>query len=168
MDLFKSSDKLFDLINANYNLLPVINRFGIQPGFKDRTVAEVCAEKQINKDFFLALINTYNNPNYFPEAELLSFSPLFLVKYLKKTHAYYLEYFLPKLEVLLEKLISGSAESSQDLQVIRSFYENYKKEFLLHIRDEEENLLGQDYDLQDHFFAFSYSLLPEMVLLKSY
>lgn len=140
MDLFKSNDKLFDIINANYNLLPVMNRFGIRPGFKDRTVSEECAEKQINKDFFLALINTYNNPSYFPEAELLSFSPILLVKYLKSTHAFYLEYFLPKLEMLLEKLITGCTESSQDLQMIRSFYGNYKKEFLLHIRDEEENV----------------------------
>jgi len=140
MDLFKSNDKLFDLINANHNLLPVINRFGIRPGFKDKTVTEVCAENQINKDFFLALINTYNNPEYFPEDELLSFSPLLIVDYLKKNHAYYHDYFLPKLEMLMEKLISGCPESNRDLKMIRSFYEKYKQEFLIHIRDEEENV----------------------------
>lgn len=140
MDLFKSNDKLFTLVNENYNLLPVINRFGIRPGFKDKTVAEVCDEKQINKDFFLALINTYDNPEYFPEAELLSFSPVLLVDYLKKTHDYYRAYFLPKIELLLDKLISENPESKSELKTIISFYEKYKKELLLHIDDEEENV----------------------------
>ncbi len=140
MDLFKSSDKLFDLINANPNLLPVFNRFGIRPGFKDKTVAEVCDEGKINRDFFLALVNTYNNPDYFPEKELLEFSPLLIVKYLERTHKYYLEYSLPRIESLLSKLISGSRERNRDLQMIRSFYEKYKQEFLLHIKDEEEHV----------------------------
>ena len=140
MDLFKSNDKLFDLINANHYLLPVFNRFGIRPGFKDKTVAEVCEEKQINKDFFLALINTYNNPEYFPESELLSFSPVLIVDYLKKTHEYYLSYLLPKLEQLLDKIISGSQGGKQDLKMIISFYEKYKNELMLHIQDEEENV----------------------------
>ena len=140
MNLFKHDDKLFKLVDENYNLLPVINRFGIRPGFKDRTVAEVCDEKNINKDFFLALINTYNNPDYFPENELKSFSPLLIVDYLKKTHEYYLTYFLPKIEMLLEKLISSSADGSSGLKMIFSFYEKYKKELVLHIKDEEENV----------------------------
>lgn len=140
MQLFKSNDKLFGLIESNYNLLPVINRFGIRPGFKDKTVAEVCDEKNINKEFFLALINTYDNPDYFPESELKSFSPLLIVDYLKKTHEYYLNYFLPKIEMLLEKLVSSSIEGCNELKMIISFYEKYKKELLLHIKDEEDNV----------------------------
>jgi len=140
MDLFRSNHKLFDLVDANPNLLPVINRFGIRPGFKDKTVAEVCTEKNINKDFFLALVNTYNNPDYFPEEELLGFSPVLIVDYLKRTHAYYLEYCLPRLESLLERLISGGRNSDRELTMIRSFYEKYKHEFLLHMKDEEENV----------------------------
>lgn len=118
----------------------MINRFGIRPGFKDKTVEEVCVEKTINKDFFLALVNTYNNPEYFPEAELLGFSPLLIVNYLKKTHEYYLNYYLPKLEMLLEKLDQANSEGTKDLKMILSFYEKYKQELLLHIQDEEENV----------------------------
>lgn len=140
MDLFKSNDKLFDLVDSNPNLLPVINRFGIRPGFKDKTVAGVCSERNINKDFFLALVNTYNNPDYFPEDELLGFSPVLIVEYLKRTHEHYHRYSLPRLESLLEKLIAGSRSDDLELKMIRSFYEKYKHEFLLHIKDEEENV----------------------------
>ena len=140
MDLFKSGDRVFDLVNSNPNLLPVISRFGIRPGFKDKTVAEVCADRQINKDFFLALVNTYNNPEYFPEKELLGFSPLLIVDYLKKTHTYYINYYLPRLEALLDRLIGSGDSENRDLRPIITFYEKYKKELLMHIRDEEENV----------------------------
>lgn len=147
MDLFKSNDRLFDIINTNYTLLPVINRFGIRPGFKDKTVAEVCDEKAIDSNFFLALINTYNNPDYFPEEELLSFSPLLIIDYLRKTHEYYLNYFLPKLELLLGRLVGEHTGGNQDLKMIVTFYEKYKSELLLHIRDEEENVFPVMIDL---------------------
>lgn len=140
MELFKANDKLFDLVDANHNLLPVLNRFGIRPGFKDRTVAEVCAEKGINKDFFLALVNTYNNPDYFPEEELLGFSPLLIIDYLRKTHEYYIGYFLPRLEGLLDRMSGDDGGDNRDLRTIRSFYEKYRQELLAHIRDEEENV----------------------------
>lgn len=151
MQLFKSTDKLFRIINDNYNLLPVFNRFGIQPGFKDKTVAEVCDEKNINKGFFLALINTYNNPDYFPEDELKSFSPLLIVDYLKKTHEYYLFYFLPKIERLLGILVSSNVEANSEFKMIESFFEKYKKELIIHIRDEEENVFPHIINfVQDH------------------
>ncbi|RLC24013.1 MAG: hypothetical protein DRH21_06180 [Deltaproteobacteria bacterium] len=151
MQLFQSTDKLFRIINNNYNLLPVFNRFGIHPGFKDKTVEQVCKEKNINKDFFLALINTYNNPDYFPEEELKSFSPLLIVDYLKKTHAYYLLYFLPKIERLLSKLVSSNIETNSEFKMIVSFFENYKKELIIHIKDEEDNVFPHVINfVQDH------------------
>ncbi|MCF8368488.1 MAG: hemerythrin domain-containing protein [Bacteroidales bacterium] len=138
MEPFKSNDKLFDLVNKNHNLLPVFNRFGIRPGFKDKTVTDACAEKNINKEFFLAVVNTYHNPVHFPEEELLSFSPKLIVDYLQRTHEYYIDYFLPKIEAHLNKFIENN--SSKDLKMIITFYDKYKKEFLLHIKDEEENV----------------------------
>lgn len=140
MHLFESKNKLFDIVNTNYDLLPVINRFGIRLGFKDKTVSEVCNEHSINEDFFLALINTYNNPDYFPKAELIAFSPLLIIDYLRQTHEYYVNYFIPKIERLLANLISGSTEGYQGLKMIDTFYKKYKKELLLHIEDEEQNV----------------------------
>lgn len=140
MNLYTIDDKLFELITSSHNLLPVLNRFGLRPGFKDKSVAEICKEKDINENFFLVLVNTYNNPEYFPEEELLGFSPVLIVKYLKETHNYYLNYFLPKIEMLLKKLIEESPEGKSDMKMIISFYEKYRDDLLLHIKDEEENI----------------------------
>ncbi len=138
MDRFTKNDRIIDLVNANYHLLPVINRFGINLGNKDKNIYKICTEKKIDVDFFLVIINTFHNEAYFPEVELKGFSPILIIKYLKKTHQYYLNYVLPKLENLLYQLINSNKTSIHQLEIIEQFYLKYKEELLLHIKEEED------------------------------
>ncbi|WP_321286882.1 hemerythrin domain-containing protein [uncultured Sunxiuqinia sp.] len=140
MELFRKEDKMSSLIGANYNLLPVINRFGIRLGFKEKSIDEVCTANKIHTDFFLAIVNTYTDESYFPEAELLSFSPLLIIEYLKNTHRYYIEYVLPKIERLLNKVIESCTEDCSSLKMINSFYQKYKAELLIHLKLEDEKV----------------------------
>ena len=140
MELLRKEDKMSSLISRNYNLLPVINRFGIQLGFKERSIEDVCNENQIDTDFFLAIVNTYTDESYFPESELLSFSPILLIDYLKNTHKYYISYVLPKIEHLLNQVLSSCNENCSSLKMISTFYQKYKTELLLHLKLEDEKV----------------------------
>lgn len=140
MGHFVKEDKLSKLIHSNQFLLPVINRFGIRLGFGDKTVAEVCADKEIDVNFFLTIVNTFTNKDYFPETELLSFSPVLLIEYLRKTHNYYFDYLFPEVERRLDKVLSGCEGSCTDLQLVKTFYEKYKDELSRHIQEEEEKV----------------------------
>ena len=136
MKIYNAEDELSWIIRQNYLLLPVINRFGISLGFGDKKVHEICDEIGISSDFFLAIINTYHNPDYFPEEALLSFSPLLIVDYLQKTHVYYLDYSIPKIENLLNNLLENCSGNCTELNMIESFYKKYREELLIHIRNE--------------------------------
>lgn len=140
MEIFNKDHKLYYLIDQNYHLLPVLNRFGIKLGVKDKTVENICKEKNINTGFFLAIMNTYNYEEYFPENELLSFSPLEIIDYLRKTHEYYLQYVVPKLDQLLSRIIASSKSDFKGLQMVDAFYKKYKRELFQHIGYEEENV----------------------------
>ena len=140
MNIFTPKDKMVSLVRQNYNLLPVLNRFGIRLGFKDNTVAEICTKKNVDINFFLAIVNTYHNEDYFPRQELLSFSPLLIIQYLKETHQYYINYVLPKLEKQLDTLITGCEEQCRELNMIDAFYKRYKIELLNHLHEEEEKV----------------------------
>lgn len=139
-EIFTKSHKVYKLIHQNYNLLPVINRFGIKLGVKEKTVENICLEKNINPDFFLAIVNTFNNEQYFPQDELLSFSPLEIIEYLKRTHRYYINYVMPKLELQLEQLLESRTSNNPGLKLVVQFYQNYKKEFEEHIDYEEKTV----------------------------
>ncbi|MBN1951178.1 MAG: LuxR family transcriptional regulator, partial [Bacteroidales bacterium] len=64
---FTASMKMAELIHQNYLLLPILNRFDIQLGFKDRTIREVCESEGINTDFFLVIVNSFHDHEYFPQ-----------------------------------------------------------------------------------------------------
>jgi len=127
-------------VQTNPGLLPVIHRFGIRLGFGNRSVAEVCADSEVNSAFFLAIVNTFHNKHYFPEEELLAFSPLLIVDYLKNTHAYYTGFSLPQIEELIHRLLESMPEQNNEMKMIETFYLAYKKKLLEHIAEEEQQV----------------------------
>ncbi len=137
MELFHKETRMTDLIHSNYLLLPVINRFGIRLGFGDKTIREICAEMDIDMQFFLAIVNAFHNLDYFPAEELRAFSATLIVDYLKKSHHDFLKHRLPKIEELLERIVENS--KSDELKLFRTFYNKYKADLVTHIKDEEEN-----------------------------
>ncbi len=146
MELFDQNTKMADMIHSNYLLLPVINRFGIHLGFKDKTIADICIENNIDINFFLAIVNAFSYPEYFAETELRSLSSELIVDYLRKSHHYFIKTSLPKIENHLKKLVDSSY--SDDLKIIQTFYNKYKEELLEHIKDEEENTFPYVLELQ--------------------
>lgn len=159
MELFTRDDKLSTVIINNQHLLPVLNRFGIRLGFGEATIADICTSRNINLPFFLDIINAFHNPDYFPEAELLTFSPVLIVDYLQQTHHYYLHWLLPKLEGQLENLILSGKDGDDKLKLLRMFFRKYKNELLAHIMDEEESVFPYVLGISEAFE--SGSALPE-------
>lgn len=149
MDRFTKHNKIIDLVEANYHLLPVINRFGINLGNKDKSLDKICSALNIDVDFVLVIVNTFHNEEYFPETELKSFPPTLIIDYLKKTHQHYSEYVLPKLESLLKQLIESNKTENNQLDIINQFYLKYKAELLSHINEEEQEVFPYITNLVD-------------------
>lgn len=140
MKIFAATDKMASIVHSNYNVLPIINRLGVRLGLKDKTVAEVCESNSINTSFFLAIVNTYINSDYFPEEELQSFPPGLIVEYLQKTHKYYINYELLKIEGLLNKMLSDCVGECGNLKLIHDFFRKYQVELTNHISEEENRV----------------------------
>lgn len=150
MNNFTKQHKIIDLVQANYHLLPVINRFGINLGNKDKSLERICADRNINVDFFLIIINTFHNEAFFPEKELRAFSPLLIIDYLQKTHKHYIGYEMPKLDLLLKQLLDSNKTEIHQLDIIEQFYLKYKEELLLHINEEEKTTFPYIIDLVEN------------------
>lgn len=140
MQEFTKNNKMVDLIHSNYHLLPVVHRFGIRLGFGNKTVEILCEEYEINTDFFLSIINTFQNKDFFPKEKLLLFSPLLIIDYLQRTHHYYINYSLPRIEKLLKELQISAAQQNSEMKMIEEFYLEYKTKLLNHIEDEERKV----------------------------
>ncbi|MDE7236219.1 MAG: hemerythrin domain-containing protein, partial [Paramuribaculum sp.] len=57
MRQFTATDTVVDLIESDYNTVPLLSRFSIPLGFGDKSIAEVCGEAGIDPDIFLFVVN---------------------------------------------------------------------------------------------------------------
>lgn len=153
---FSNHTKLADIIHCNYLLLPVLNRFNIQLGFGDKSVQQVCNEQNLNVDFFLEIINSFHDHEYFPQAQLQSFPLKLIIDYIQKSHRYYLDYKIPQIETLIYNLKEEADTNLKSyMEVIEDFFLKYKEELITHIRDEEDSVYPYVLAIENAFSSLS-------------
>ncbi len=130
MSFINENRILSEVVEKNCELIPVINRFGIRLGLSVSSVKDICYTYGINPDFFLVIINTFLNDDYFPEKKMQSFSIHLIVNYLKQTDMYYLHVLLPNIEKHLNAFIALSNPKNDQLELIRKFFLKFKSELV--------------------------------------
>lgn len=141
MDFLTLSSVLSETVSANPLLIPVINRFGIKLGLEDKSLKTICEEHNLNLDFFLTILNTYLNEDYFPEKKLQTFEIELLTDYLKRTDMYYRHGQIPNIEKHLNAFIATSDPANKQLELIRRLFLKFK-DALIHRID--NGLLDDD------------------------
>ena len=138
MSLVYSYMQLSEVIEKNTSLIPVIHRFGIHLGLGDLTVEEICAQYNLNPDFFLTMINTFLNEDYFPEKKLQGSHASQVVDYLTKTNHYHQRHQLPNLERHLRSFFSMSDPDNNSLTQIEKLFNAFKDTLLNRIKNDEK------------------------------
>lgn len=126
MAFLTPSSVLSEIVSVNYLLIPVVNRFGIKLGLGDKSVKTISEEYNQNIDFFLTILNTYLNEDYFPEKKLQEFEIDLVTDYLKRTDMYYIHGQIPNIEKHLNALIATSDPNNKQLELIRKLFFKFK------------------------------------------
>jgi len=143
--MYEADDKLISIIRDNYNILQSLGSFGINLGFGDKTVREVCENEGVDTYTFLAVVNfTINGYRDYDDADRLSIPTL--MKYLHASHDYYLGFQLP----FIRRELADALDPDNSLSsLILKLYDEYARSIQLHMKYEErmvfpyvENLLN--------------------------
>ena len=54
---YTAKDSVVDLVNEDYNILPVLSRFSLPLGFGNGSVGDLCREANIDVNVFLLVVN---------------------------------------------------------------------------------------------------------------
>ena len=73
LPIISSNTKLSQIIIDDPTILSVLSRFGISLGVGDMTIEQICQQKKMNVVFFTTILNTFRDPDFFPEKILYSF-----------------------------------------------------------------------------------------------
>jgi regulator of cell morphogenesis and NO signaling len=130
--------QMSEVLEEHTSLIPVINRFGIHLGLGDKSIQEICEKYQLDCDFFLTVINTFLNEEYFPEKKLQTFHTSQIIDYLTKTNQFYLRDQLPNIERHLQLFIKQSLPGNNSLSLIGKFFLSFKEELNDRIQKDQE------------------------------
>lgn len=133
MAIYKKDSRLADALRHVPDLIPVINRFGIRLGVGDAAIEAICNRHGVDPEFFLAMVNTFVNADFFPEQQLRSFSVDATVEYLTKTDEYYRDVQLPNIERHFAILRQRSSAENESISLLLRFFMEMKSELLARI-----------------------------------
>lgn len=135
---YNVADRMSDLICENYPMLLVMSRFGIELGFGEKSIGEVCQDSGVDSDTFLAVVNLLISDD---KKEIIMddihLSVSSLVLYLRNSHAYFLDFKLPSIRCKLIEAIDSDNELS--VLIIR-YYDEYVNEVRKHMMYEEQTV----------------------------
>lgn len=138
-ELFSEKTKMAELVISNPKLMLTLSRFGIDLGFGDHCVKEVCDKANVSSSFFLLICNLYTNSDYVPSCEELDSVDIdTILSYLSVSHRYYVEERIPHIEHHLNRIIEACPERFG--KTLKRFFNEYKNEVANHFRYEEETV----------------------------
>lgn len=134
---FSANDKLIELVEEDFNILPILSRFSIPLGVGNRTIGEVCSEVGIDTDIFLMIVN-YILSGLTPAEPPSTKAAVAIVDFLHNSHDYFLGYKLPHIRAnLLNSLDPGHSDINP---AIISFFDDYVSQVKKHFDYEEDNV----------------------------
>lgn len=141
--MYEPEDKLISIIGDNYSVLQSLGSFGINLGFGDKTVREVCESQNVDTYTFLAIVNLTIN-GYKGDEDSNELNIPTLIQYLRASHSYYLDFQLP----FIRKELSGALDETNNLaRLILKLYDEYAHSIRNHMRYEEKNVFPYVDDL---------------------
>ena len=134
---FTENTKMAELVISNPTLMLTLSRFGIELGFGDQNVKEVCEKAKVSPSFFLLICNIYSNPDFIPSKDdIKSVEANAILAYLSESHKYYLKERLPHIESHLKRIVEACPARYGN--TINRFFNEYKEEVENHFKYEEE------------------------------
>ena len=150
--------KMAELMNLNFNLLGILTRLGLHFGFGEETVEEVCTKGGVDANAFLLICSVYAYDGYIPSAEHLNNTDLHdLVKYLRRSHTYYMDVAVRELGSALENVLEPCSEKQRN--ILWSFFSQYRDELAKHFEYEEKHVFPHVEAVLDHRVPRELSLL---------
>ena len=134
---FTEHDSVVDLINEDYDILPVLSRFSLPLGFGSKSIGELCGQSGINVQVFLLIVNFLLSGRIDTE-RLANVSAMEVTRFLHNSHDYYLEYKYPHIRANLTAALDPA--HSDINPIIVKYFDDYINEVNTHFQYEEKTV----------------------------
>ena len=135
--MYKSTDKICDLMAHEEDAILIISRFGLEMGVGEQTIAQVCEAHNVHTPTFLAIVNykVFHQKALPNDIDIPT-----LQRYLQNAHNYFLNFRLPRLRRALIEAIIPADPTTKIPGLILRCYDEFVDEIRTHIEHENAGL----------------------------
>ena len=135
--MYKSTDKICDLMSHEEDAIQIISRFGLEMGVGEQTIEQVCASHDVHTPTFLAIVNykVFHQRVLPDDIDIPT-----LQRYLHNAHTYFLDFRLPLLRRSLIEAIIPADPTTKIPGLILRCYDEFVDEIRTHIEHENAGL----------------------------
>ena len=141
--MYKSADKICDLMAHEEDAIQIISRFGLEMGVGEMSIDQACEAHNVHTPTFLAIVNY---KVFHQQVQLDDIDIPTLQRYLQHAHTYFLDFRLPRLRRSLIEAIIPADPSTKIPGLILRCYDEFVDEIRTHIEHENEGR----YDEHEH------------------
>ena len=127
------------IISNNQNACYVFLKYGINTE-SDRPLNEICINNKIDPDFLIDIIYQLDIPSEFKIECFYNYEINILVDFLERSHRFYIDQCLPKLDLNLLSLLRSESDNSQLLTLAFNLFNKFNKDLKEHFFFEEKNM----------------------------
>ena len=138
--MYKSTDKICDLMSHEEDAIQIISRFGLEMGVGEQTIEQVCEAHGVHTPTFLAVVNY---KVFHQRAIQKDIDVPTLQQYLQNAHTYFLDFRLPRLRRALIEAIIPADPTTKIPGLILRCYDEFAEEIRIHIEHENEGLFDE-------------------------
>ena len=138
--MYKSTDKICDLMAHEEDAIQIISRFGLEMGVGEQTIEQVCLAHDVHTPTFLSIVNyKVFHQRAIPE----DIDVPTLQRYLRNAHTYFLDFRLPRLRRALIEAIIPADPTTKIPGLILRCYDEFVAEIRTHIEHENQGLFDE-------------------------
>ena len=138
--MYKSSDKICDLMAHEEDAIQIISRFGLEMGVGEQTIEQVCIAHEVHTPTFLSIVNykVFHQRAIPDDIDVPT-----LQRYLLNAHTYFLDFRLPRLRKALVEAIIPADPTTKIPGLILRCYDEFVEEIRTHIEHENAGLFDE-------------------------
>ncbi len=118
--------KMSEVLLSNHSLILIVERFTIQLGVKEKNIATICKESNVNTDVFLYILNLHNDISYLSKASFKTLDIRAIIQYLCRSHIYYTVELFPNIIQNIRTMCTHNHKPEN--RMLERFFEEYKNE----------------------------------------
>ena len=135
-DMISYQQNVSEIIYDYPELILVLERLNIFPGFGDKTIEEIAKEKEIDADLLMVLLRMQLDPEHSPNIDLPVSTIQPIVEYLSVSHDYYTRELYPVIAENIALLAEKNNHTS--IQMVKQFFAEYRNEADRHFEYEND------------------------------